>query len=208
MTSVDTSAENLAGAYLVFAKAFDFPRPEFWNQVEDRPFDEVFGWAPAASDRSLPLPAVVPARSQEQREDEFLGLFELGGIPLYEGLQRGEEGRDGLLEELLRFYEYFDLRLREQEREYPDHLVTELEFLTYLASKEAAAEEAGYSPLPFRRAQRDFLARHLCVWIPRLAGRLRASAADSTYAALANDLENLVAEQRTRLDLDLEGEEV
>ena len=207
MTSVDTSAVNLADVYLVFARAFDFPRPEFWDRVEGRPFDEVFGQTPAAPDRARPLPAVVPARSQEQREDEFLGLFELGGTPLYEGLQRGEKGRDGLLEELLRFYEYFDLRLREQELEYPDHLVTELEFLTYLASREAAAGEAGHSPLPFRRAQRDFLARHLCVWIPSLAGRLRASAADSTYAALANGLEKLVAEQRARLDLDLEGGE-
>jgi len=44
-----------------------------------------------------------------------------------------------ITEELLRFYEHFQVKLSDKERDYPDHLVAELEFMAYLAKKEVEA---------------------------------------------------------------------
>ena len=64
-----------------------------------------------------------------------------------------------LLEELVRFYEFFGLR-RRSEALLPDHLSVELEFMHFLSAREDAAAEAR-ATAALRLAQRDFLDRHL-----------------------------------------------
>lgn len=76
------------------------------------------------------------------------------------------------MEEAVRFYNHFGLTLAETPRELPDHLTTELEFLHFLAFREAEAREGGDDPGAFLRAQRDFLERHPGRWLPRLRERL------------------------------------
>jgi DMSO reductase family type II enzyme chaperone len=65
-----------------------------------------------------------------------------------------------LHEELLRFYHFFGVK-RSPEALMPDHVAVELEFMQFLNSLEASAEEKGDDVLSIKRARRDFLERHL-----------------------------------------------
>lgn len=186
------AAERTAQAYLFFARAFDYPRPEFWDTVEGKRLEE--------AEKGV----IVPPRSQEEREIEYINTFVVGRswtppCPLYEGLYRKDEGREGLLMELLRFYHHFGLRLSEGDRDFPDHLTTELEFMGYLAAREAAALAEGRDAEPYRRAQRDFLERHLLAWVPRFAERVSSRSGETVMGGVAGLLADFIAGQRRRL---------
>ncbi|TSA41040.1 MAG: protein ClrD [Betaproteobacteria bacterium] len=154
-----------ARQYLTLAQLFSFPRPEVWQPLE--------------------RDGVIPARSQDEREADYLATFELGGkqsaVPLYEGLCRPVDGREGILEDVMRFHEFFGVRLQITNRDYPDHLVTELEFMAFLCQQEAAGKDVD----SFRRASRDFLRRHLLAWVPGFAERLAGGKTDYGEIALA-----------------------
>ena len=131
---------------------------------------------------------------------EYTRLFEVGasGPPcaLYGGTYG--DARMKTMEEAVRFYNYFGLTLSEDPRELPDHLCTELEFLHFLAFREAEALCSGIDPGPFRRAQRDFVARHPGRWLPQLTERLARAKAGRFYIALFALLARwLVREERT-----------
>ncbi len=175
-------ARTLAGAYLAMAQLFSYPNPKAWKRLSENDL-------------------IDSALTQETLEAEYLAAFEVGRdaspVPLFEGMHRGDLGRDGILEDLLRFYEFFDVKLSETDREYPDHLVTELEFLAWLCLQEQAAEQKGGDAASFRRAARDFLVRHLGAWLP--AFRLRLEATDTAYAQYGATLAELVEAHRGRL---------
>jgi DMSO reductase family type II enzyme chaperone len=110
--------------------------------------------------------------SEKLLQESYVSIFEVGTgrpyCPLYEGSHRS--GRMKLMEDLVRFYEHFGLIT--QPGDHPDHLSAELEFMHYMAFKEAAAL-AHSDPVPdVQLAQRDFLNRHLCKWLPRVRERL------------------------------------
>ena len=185
-----------AGLYSLFARAFDYPDETFWDRVEGRPLGDTLG-AALADWASVEMTAgTIGRRSQDEREAEYFSAFE-GGVPAYEGLCRAEEGRDGILEDLLRFYHYFGLKLSEQRRDFPDSFVTELEFMDYLARLELIAAERGGDALSLQRAQRDFLSHHLAIWTERLYHRFTQRGIDNTYTRLTEWL-NVVA--KTHLD--------
>ena len=182
MSEATVDAGTLSGAYLAMAQLFSYPNPEAWKRL---------------SEHGL----VDPALTAEALEAEYLAAFEVGRdsgpVPLFEGMHRGDMGRDGILEDLLRFYEFFDAKLSETDREYPDHLVTELEFLAWLCMQEQAAEQKGGDAESFRRAARDFLTRHLAAWLPEFRRRLEAT--DTAYAQYGATLAELVEAHRGRL---------
>lgn len=149
--------------------------------------------------------AMAHAFSYPDREDleaDYLAAFEMGrgmaAVPLFEGMHRGDLGREGILEDLLRFYEYFGVRLNESNLEYPDHLATELEFLAWLCLQEQAAGREGRTVQSFRLAQRDFIDRHLAAWLPAFRRRLEASG--TSYAEYGSALGELVDDHRRRLE--------
>jgi DMSO reductase family type II enzyme chaperone len=75
----------------------------------------------------------------------------------------------GNMEELVRFYNHFGLSVAEaREREVPDHITTELEFMHYLTFKEVLALQRGEDPAPYCAAEMDFLSRHPAKWLPQL----------------------------------------
>ena len=187
MNARTDEANILAGAYMGMAQLFSYPNPEAWQRlVEHRLID--------------------PSLGQEVLEADYLAAFELGRgkspVPLFEGMHRGDQGREGVLEDLLRFYEFFDVKLSETDREYPDHLVTELEFLAWLCMREQAAQREGRDAEPFRRAARDFLARHLATWLPEFRRKLEAT--DTAYAQFGTALAELVEAHRSRLSEQLQ----
>lgn len=177
----DTGA--LADSYLAMAQLFSYPDPEAWQRL-------------------VAHGLVDPALGQKTLEADYMAAFELGRgkvpVPLFEGLHRGDLGREGILEDLLRFYEFFDVKLSETDRDFPDHLVTELEFLAWLCMREQTAQREGSDAAPFRRAARDFLDRHLAAWLPEFRQRLEATG--TAYAQYGHALSELVEAHRSRLD--------
>jgi DMSO reductase family type II enzyme chaperone len=183
------ASENEASArsalYRWLAASFAFPTPESHAFVRD---GEYF-----AGTRKLiaGLPyALDPALLQTLERDlgglvgdfddfsaEYIRLFDVGHgggkppCPLYGGEYSGRSRLD-TMEELVRFYGFFDLGLSEQDRELPDHATVELEFLHYLAFKEGHTLDAGGDPSSCRRAQADFIERHPGAWIPILSQSL------------------------------------
>lgn len=187
MNALNDTPEALAGGYLAMAQLFSYPDADGWRRLTESGL-------------------VQADLTREALEAEYLATFEMGGgaspVSLYEGQNRPEQGRDGILQDLLRYYEFFDAHLNQDEREYPDHLVTELEFLAWLCLQEQRAEREGREAEPFRRAAQDFLARHLAAWLPEFSRKLRAT--DSTYAQCGAALGELIEAHQRRLSERLE----
>lgn len=174
MNTTTLDAGTLAGAYMAMAQVFSYPNPESWQRLGEQGL-------------------IDPGFTRDAMEAEYLAAFEVGReaspVPLFEGMHRPDLGREGILEDLLRFYEFFDVKLSETDREYPDHLATELEFLAWLCMQEQAARQAGRDAEPFRLAARDFLSRHLAAWLPEFRQRLEATdTAYARYGAVLGDL--------------------
>ncbi len=198
-TGDELAAAARSSLYRWLATAFSFPSPEMNEGFASRRFLDELSAAAAA----LPFPLPVDddlrgdeALAREELQQEYIRLFEVGPgrppCPLYEGSHRS--GRTKIMEELVRFYEHFGLR--HEAGDLPDHLCAELEFMHYLAFKEAAALHAGDDALPYRLAQRDFLARHLNLWLPRLRRRLEQLDPPRLYLWLAR-----LAEEACRRDV-------
>lgn len=185
------AAAARSGVYSRLAAAFAFPERRLAGALTDGSLVEDFTANAAVLPFPLPLPVEVtsalvpPGGSPVELEAEYIRLFEAGAgrppCPLYEGLLRGT--RMKLMEDLIRFYQHFGLG--HKAGDLPDHLSSELEFMHYLAFKEAAALHQGKEVAPYRRAQRDFLSRHLCRWLPRLVSRLAAADAWPFFQSLA-----------------------
>ena len=115
-------------------------------------------------------------------------VFDVGAVrppcPLYGGEWGGS--RKQSMEETLRFYRFFGLKVEEGTRELPDHVTVELEFMRIMAFTEGMARARGLDALPFIRAQRDFLARHPGRWWPLLRRKLPSQHAAPFWESLVS----------------------
>lgn len=194
----ETSQRNRASArsalYRLLAHSFNFPTLEFYRSVESGEF--------FATVRGIlhALPHLESAQSTEGKLSgvtadfdefcaEYVRLFDVGTsrgrppCPLYGG-EYPVRPRLDVMEELVRFYGFFDLALSQQDRELPDHLSVELEFLHYLAFRESDALERSADASPYQRAQADFIERHVGQWLPVLRSKLETQAPLPFFAGL------------------------
>jgi DMSO reductase family type II enzyme chaperone len=177
-TAGDQTAASRSRLYQLLAMAFAFPDEELFAAIRTGEL----GSAIVATGHALPYGLRSAADSALAAagdayldfESEYIRLFDVGAAgppcPLYGGVHVGD--RMKVMEDATRFYNYFGLRLSAELRELPDHITTELEFLHYLTFREAQLRQQGLDPSSLLRAERDFLARHLCRWVPRLQQRL------------------------------------
>jgi DMSO reductase family type II enzyme chaperone len=209
LTDLNSPAQVAAAArsalYLRLATALSFPSPGLVEETASGRF--VSGLEEEAS--QLPFVFAVtpeeasalsdPSLAFEEVQAEYIRLFEVGPgrppCPLYEGYHRS--GRMKLMEETVRFYEHFGLRC--QPGDQPDHLCAQLEFMHYLSFKEAANVGLGRPTAGLAAAQRDFLARHLCRWLPRLRARATDCGAPPFYRALLGLTERYCREDERAL---------
>lgn len=189
LTTPEAQATGARSAlYRALARAFRPPTPELYQEIKSGRIAEEVQQALAALPYSLDAAGdLTGAPSYEELESAYLALFEVGGEQgapcfLYEGEQGG--GRMKVLEEVLRFYHYFGLRLSQEKPERPDHLATELEFMHALTFRAAGALAASQDVASLHAAQRDFLRLHLADFALVVASKSGAHAAPF-YPALA-----------------------
>ena len=186
-TKDELAAAARSSLYGWLAAAFSFPSPELTEAFASGNFRDELQAVAAALPFALPTEDSLSdsGLSHEEMEQQYIRLFEVGPgrppCPLYEGSHR--RGRPEIMEDLVRFYEHFGLR--HQVGDLPDHLCAELEFMHYLAFKQAAALQAGTDSEPYRLAQRDFLSRRLNRWLPLLLARLEQLDPPPLYLSLA-----------------------
>jgi DMSO reductase family type II enzyme chaperone len=210
LEKITNPAGQHAGArsrvYAAFTEVFEYPDEEYFEAVRSGALAEALREVLENVDPSLFEDADLEALSNagEEEDDlavEFTRLFDVGGsgppCPLYGGLYGG--ARMKTMEEAVRFYNHFGLTLSESPRELPDHLTTELEFLHFLAFREAQTLEQGDDPGAYRRAQRDFLARHLGRWIPKMREKMERADPMPFFLELVRRLERFLASDGAHL---------
>lgn len=89
-----------------------------------------------------------------------------------------------LFEELMRFYELFGLK-RGEKAEMPDHLSVELEFMHFLTHLESQVEDQPEDLASVRRAQHDFLTRHVARLVQGVHGKLKSGSEQCTQLVQA-----------------------
>jgi putative dimethyl sulfoxide reductase chaperone len=91
-------------------------------------------------------------------------------------------------------YTAFGVRVSDAAHERPDHIVIELDFMNFLAAKEAHAARQGQSVKArlCRRAQKLFFRRHLGCWARAFAGDFGAAAHLDFHRRLGQLLEALI----------------
>ena len=210
MNAVGTPASPAAVAsrslvYAAFAAAFAYPDREGMEAIRSGLLAGALRQLLGAVDPELPEGVDWAALQDCGADDEFLPveftrLFAAGEngpcCPL-EGRCYGSAGMEAT-EDLVRFYDFFGLSLSEGQREEPDHLLTELEFLHYLAYQEAALAAAGESTEGLMRAQRDFITRHPLAWVPVLRSRLTTHGSPRFFLELVGLLERFLRAEATR----------
>ncbi len=193
-------------AYATFARLFDYPDGELVEDVRDGTLAEALRSVLAEVEPSLAASGNWSALGEAGGEPddlavEYTRLFDVGSsgppCPLYGGLYGG--ARMKTMEEAVRFYNHFGLSMAESPRELPDHITTQLEFLHFLAFREAEALEGDDDPGPFQRAQRDFVSRHPGRWVPRLRERLEKNDPMPFFRELVARLEDFLAHDARHL---------
>ena len=184
----------VAQAYTFFAQAFSYPRKDQYDLVASGAAQArlrgVFSRLPFAVALDEELRFSLP---WEEVEPEYINAFDVApACPLHEGLIVQDGSRQALLQDLLRFYDHFGVHLREEPREYPDHLCVELEVMAYLAEEETKADGSEGTLQALRLAQRDFLERHLGAWFPLVNRRLPGATRELFYTRAGSCMEALL----------------
>lgn len=139
----------------------------------------------------------------EALAEEYTQLFDVttpqGAIcGLYAGLHYGD--RMQVMEEHIRFYNFFGLHMPDKIEELPDHLCTELEFLRFLSTQEAYAIQQGQDAASFQKAQRDFISRIMLRWMDSLEQSVIAHSKAPFYVSLIGITKVLLKSELERLN--------
>ncbi|MDE3096522.1 MAG: molecular chaperone TorD family protein [Chloroflexota bacterium] len=185
--------------YAALADAIEFPSVEFHADVSTGAFaagiEALVGALPYALAQPPDYAALVDDGGYVDFQAEYIRLFDVGTVrppcPLYGGEWTG--ARKQAMEETLRFYRFFGMKVDEAARELPDHITVELEFLQVMAFTEGLARARGGDAAPLLRAERDFLARHPGRWWPQLTRKLASCTPSPFYAALASLIDSVLA---------------
>ena len=123
------------------------------------------------------LSKFIDAQFLGELSGEYMRLFEtVGGRKSAASLYGGHYStgdRVKVMEEGLRFYNHFGLVLDQTCGEMPDYLPTQLEFLHFLAYRQAALQNEEIDVIPLIRGEVDFIERCILPWMPTLAERLK-----------------------------------
>lgn len=207
-------ADARSHAYSLFAQAFRYPESAVLEAIVDGSYGEALCGALSVAFPQFVgdfeqdyLPRITVAASMAEFEASYLAAFENNlprpSLSLYEGSYGERRGnKPGLLLELKAFYRNFGLSMADNEME--DALVAELEFMQFLAAKQALAEQGVLDRVPYLRAQRDFLEHHLAAWLPELKATAGATLEYPFWLAMVELIAAFVALDRASIAADQE----
>lgn len=189
-----------SAVYAGFARLFSYPSEELAPLILDGSiFEEL---REAISD--LPYQSALSTQtwpplpeSAEALQACYWSLFQTaspgGAVVSLNEKDYVRVDRNQLWEDILRFYDHFGIEYStDRVEEFPDHLVTELDFLHYLAFLEAGTEG---DESVFTRARGDFVERHLAKWVPALTDKLTLRGAETPYVGFGNMLRTFISEE-------------
>lgn len=196
----DTGAAARSTLYRRFAEFLSHPTEEVLDILVSGKFEkDIEGLMKEAGYAAAPREPAGVTGSAQDIEIFYASAFE-AGLPKV-SLREANYTRDGekiLFEDLFRFYDHFGLDTSSGAlREWPDHIAVELEFMHYLTWLETDVEDG---KVALRRAQKDFLTRHLSHWVGALADRLEQKAAAHPYPRVARLLQDLVVAEIAMLE--------
>ncbi len=197
-SSTEQAAAARSAAYALFSQlvASPFDAPSLAAALPPADLAEVAKQLGPQLPYPLDLAPLAAAAAELEEADAerlagaYSGLFEVGSsgarnsgapVPLREEL--AEISLEKAKEETLRFYDFFGYSLAEERQWAPDHLSVQLEFLHFLAYRESR-EQDPEDATSYRRAQRDFLERHFCHWLPEVLSGVRRHAGEPYWRAL------------------------
>jgi TorA maturation chaperone TorD len=145
--------------------------------------------AKAASDMAVALRDIEPDQLAVDHAALFIGPFELLAAPY--GSVFMDKGRRVMGDStmgVLRFYQ--DAGLAVDVGEPPDHIVIELEFMYYLANREASALADGLEDdaAEYRQRQIRFFSTYLQPWIFEFCRSIRSGTTNPFYRSLSDCL--------------------
>lgn len=126
----------------------------------------------------------------------FVGPFELLAPP-YGSVYLDEGGRvmgDSTME-VIDVYDKEGLSRSDNFKDLPDHIVVEMEFMSFLIYKEREALDKSDSDVAKEYAdkQEDFLNNFIRQWVPEFCTRIKAATDNSFYSALAECVSVFIA---------------
>lgn len=180
--ALDSPASALSCLYALVGECIEYPDAELVASIRDgrlaRQLEQLLRYLDARLLEGIDLqPCADPGIELEPLAVEYTRLFDAGPkgtlCTLNGGLHVGPQMK--MMEEAVRFYGHFGLTLTEEQKELPDHLTTQLNFLHFLAYGESVLQARGEPVTAYRLARRDFIARHPGRWLPLMQARLRAA---------------------------------
>lgn len=191
-----------AAMYRLLEEPFRFPESPLIEKFISGQWQEELNGCFERFDYDLQLGSDLSLNATiKEYEVEFISLFEvgMGGAPC--PLHSGHFGKERMItmEEVLRFYRFFDYHPDRSANRFPDHINFELQFMALLADQEAKAEADGGDILSPLLAQRDFATRNLASWLPDLSQLIDARTSIKFFANAAQLLSAFVAQDSVTL---------
>lgn len=200
-------------AYGFFAAIFEYPEGELTTLIRDGRIALQARELLAATHPQLEVDAAAlsDAGVADDLAIEYTRLFDVvsgagGALCSLYGADYDDGARLRLLEELVRFYNFFGLTAEDAPaHERPDHLSAELDFMHFLCFQEAQCADDDETVDDYRRAQRDFLEHHLGKWAPLLRSRLQKHQSLPFYGAVGVLLERFIQREQLHVGELAEG---
>jgi DMSO reductase family type II enzyme chaperone len=187
---IDDATATRFAMYATLARALDFPGRDFHAEMQDGNFRDgivaMVEGLPYQLDRAIDYDGLADLSEYVDFQAEYIRLFDVGAMRPPFPLYAGEWGstRKHAMEDALRFYHFFGMKVDESCKELPDHVTVQLEFMQALAFTEGTVRASGEDALPFLRAERDFLERHPGRWWPMLRRKMATFEPPRFYRAL------------------------
>lgn len=185
-------AAGRAAVYSLLAAGFGLPGEQRLSQLRSRllPAVSVIGLPTPVDGLLATLPSALP-RDMDRFRDDHMALFPpiaSRDAPGYETAYRGDDifQQADLLADVAGFYKAHGLRAGGSERERPDHITVELEFMAVLAKKTVQAVRLGRSESAeiCHEMSALFLRDHLGCWAPGFGRRVATMTASPWYRNL------------------------
>lgn len=194
-TTPDTSATAVgrSALYGLLARGLAYPASHHRRELEQHLLPTVACVRLGDEELQRRLDAVVggidrPLDELQRAHAKVFTIIESRDCPTYETAYRGRDvfRQAHLMADVAGFYRAHGLRVGRRERERPDHITVQLEFMSFMAAKEAYARaQLGDEQVEIcQRTEALFLRDHLGTWGPGFGRRLWLVAEHELYRSI------------------------